>query len=95
MPEFAAELSVLLAQQDETTLAESVAGLWVLDRCRCGAEYCATIYTLNPDAEYTDGLSLFPKDRSVIYIDTVDGNIACIEALDLPEVRKKLLALLP
>ena len=90
MPEFAAKLSALLAEQWETALAERVADLWAYDRCRCGAEYCATVYTTpKPEGGSRRGLGVFTKKGGVIYIDlAVNGKIACIEALDQPEIRR-------
>ena len=97
MPEFAGELSRLLAEQGETALAAAVPRLQVFDRCRCNAGYCATIYTLpKPEAGFkgAGGLTVLAKTGPV-YIDTSDGMIACIEALDQPAIRKKLVELLP
>ena len=97
LPEFADDLRDSLMEQGECALADSVDDLWVCDRCRCEAEYCATIYTLpEPDDGWTGyrGVSVFPKS-GVIYLDTADGRIGCIEALDQPELRKKLVEFLP
>jgi hypothetical protein len=97
MPEFADELSQLLAEQGETTLAASVADLQVFDRCRCEWEDCATLYTRpKPEAAFPGrgGLSVFSK-AGPVYIDTSDGMIACIEVLYQPAIRSKLLELLP
>jgi hypothetical protein len=97
MPEFANELSQLLAEEGETALAASVADLWVFDRCRCGADRCATIYTRpEPEAAWPGhgGSSVFSK-AGPIYIDTSAGLIACIEVLDQPVIRRKLVESLP
>jgi len=97
VPEFTDELSHLLSEQGETALAASVPDLQVFDRCRCEADYCATIYTRpEPEAGFPGrgGVSVFSK-AGPVYIDTSYGMIACIEVLDQPEIRKTLVELLP
>ena len=42
-PALASELSELLNRAGEEELAGTVAGLNVLDRCRCGDDFCATM----------------------------------------------------
>jgi hypothetical protein len=97
MPEFADELSQLLTEQGETSLAASVIDFWVFDRCRCGSDHCVVIYTRpKPEGPYPGRgcVSLFPK-TGAIYLDTSEGMIACIEVLDRPEIRRKLVGVLP
>jgi hypothetical protein len=97
MPELADELSQLLTEQGETNLAASVPDLWVFDKCRCGSDHCATIFTRpKPDGAFKGhgGLSVLSK-AGPIYIDTADGMIACIEVLDQPAIRTKLEESLP
>jgi hypothetical protein len=43
-PELSAELEQLLRVSGKPALAEQIAGLRVLDRCRCGDDFCATSY---------------------------------------------------
>ena len=45
LPEFASELRQLLDEQGEPELAAQVTELTILDRCRCGDDFCATVYT--------------------------------------------------
>jgi hypothetical protein len=45
LPSFADELERLLRQEGREGLASQVAGLEVIDRCRCGDEFCATFTT--------------------------------------------------
>ncbi|MGA2581292.1 MAG: hypothetical protein ABSH24_35460 [Bryobacteraceae bacterium] len=97
MPEFANELSLLLAEQGATALDASMADLWVFDRCRCEWDGCATIYTRpKPEGAFParGGTSVLSK-AGPVYIDTSYGMIACIEVLDQPEIRRKLLESLP
>jgi len=44
-PEALANLERLLAESGESKLAASVNTLMVFDRCRCGADYCSSVYT--------------------------------------------------
>jgi hypothetical protein len=97
MPEFADELSQLLSEQGETGLAASVPDLWVFDRCPCHGDFCATMYTRPaPEAGFPGhgGVSVLSK-AGPVYIDTSYGMIACIEVLDQPEIRRKLVEALP
>src|ERR1035437_1091830 len=45
LPEFAAETRRMLLRCEEAALADQVDNLWIYDRCRCGSEDCATVYT--------------------------------------------------
>ena len=96
LPEFAAEFHQLLLDDGQTALAEQVPNLQIFDRCDCGN--CGTMYTVpRPESSFgpeRGGLSVSSK-RGSIYIDTVAGQIACIEVLDRPEITKGLLALIP
>jgi hypothetical protein len=44
-PELSAELEQLLRVSGEHLSAEQIPGLRVLERCRCGDDFCATFYT--------------------------------------------------
>jgi hypothetical protein len=45
-PELAAELQQLLEERGESTLAEQVPGLNLIERCRCGDDFCGMFYVL-------------------------------------------------
>src|SRR5438105_661443 len=45
LPELADELSRLLQEAGHECLARQVPALTIMDRCRCGDEFCATFYT--------------------------------------------------
>jgi hypothetical protein len=98
LPEFAAELRQLLIEQGEPELATQVPGLVILDRCRCGDDFCATFYPQpKPEGAYGPGhrnVALTPEDGMVI-LDVVVEKIACVEVLNRDDVRQKLLELLP
>jgi hypothetical protein len=94
LPTFAAELRRLLIEKGEPELAAQVSGLAIVDRCRCGDDFCATFYT-RPKPEGAFGPShrnvVLPPDEGTIILDVVAGEIACVEVLDRPGVREKLL----
>ena len=46
LPAFAEELRGQLIASDEPELAEQVGHLRIVDRCRCGDDFCATFYVL-------------------------------------------------
>jgi hypothetical protein len=98
VPEFATELRQLLDEQGEHEIAAQVPALTIFDRCRCGDDFCATIYTMpKPDGAYGPGqrnVVLQPSEGMLI-LDVVNGEISCVEVLDRPEIRGKLLAAFP
>lgn len=98
LPAFSAELRQLLEEQGETELAAQVPSLAILDRCRCGDDFCATIYTQpKPKGGFGPAhrnVRLMPEDGMLI-LDVVAGKIACVEVLDREDVREKLDAVLP
>jgi hypothetical protein len=97
-PELAEELQQLLGSSGESTLADQVAGLRILDRCRCGDDFCATFYVQpKPAGSYGPGLRTVPLEpnKGMLIIDVVDGTIATVEALYRNNIRQMLLALFP
>ncbi|MGA8222436.1 MAG: hypothetical protein WB780_12340 [Candidatus Acidiferrales bacterium] len=98
LPAFTAELRQLLEEQGESELAAQVSRLAILDRCRCGDDFCATFYTKpKPIGGFGPGhrnVRLMPEDGMLI-LDVVAGEIACVEVLDRNDVREKLDAVLP
>jgi len=97
-PELSVELEQLLTVSGEHSLAEQISELRVLDRCRCGDDFCATFYTQpKPKGSYGPGLrtvALEPVTGHLI-IDVVDGAVAQIEVLYRDEIRRKLLTKFP
>jgi Group II intron, maturase-specific domain len=56
LPDLAEELAHLLTISGHAALAEQVPGLKLLDRCRCGDDFCATFYTQpKPNPSYGNG----------------------------------------
>jgi len=68
-PEAIDRLKDLLTKAGELELVATIDGLQVFDRCRCGADYCATVYTRpQPSGGYG------PTHRNIVFSnpDTVD-----------------------
>ena len=97
LPNLVDELTVLLEREGEPELARQVSNLPLLDRCRCGDSFCATIYTAaKSDREYGihRNIALHPEAGHLI-LDLRDRRIICIEILYRDEIRERVLKLLP
>lgn len=98
VPQLAKELSSGLEALGEADLAQQVAGLKIVDRCRCGDDFCATIYTApKPKGAYGAGhenVSLNAAEGKII-LDVVDRKIVCVEVLYRDDIRQALLASRP
>jgi hypothetical protein len=96
-PELSQELEQLLRDKGEAELAEQVSDLELVDRCRCGDDFCATIYSqpkpkrFGPDHRAMD----LDANTGMIIVDVVARKIVCIEILYRDLIRKKLLEVLP
>jgi hypothetical protein len=98
LPEFAVELAQLLMEAGEDHLARQVPALKIVDRCRCGDDFCATFYTQpKPRGSYGTGHKnvVLEPERGMIILDVVDGTIACVEVLYRDEVGRDLIEALP
>ena len=91
LPSFAQELWDLLMKEGEPELADQVLDLRVLDRCRCGDDFCATFYVQpKPKGAYGPNhrnISLEPG-QGMLVLDVVADRIAAIEVLYRDEVQK-------
>ena len=98
LPELAQELRQLLTEQDEPDLAAQVSELRVVDRCRCGDDFCATFYVRpKPNGPYRPhhrNVALTPKEGMLI-LDVVGEKIACVEVLYRDDVRKTIEKIVP
>lgn len=96
LPEIAQELTTLL-QDDQPSLAYQIPNLQLVDRCRCGDDFCATVYTEPPPHSFGAGHENIPLDpeKGWIILDVMHGKIHVIEILYRPEVRKRILELFP
>jgi hypothetical protein len=97
LPEFAAETRRMLVRCDETALADQVDELWIYDRCRCGMEECATVYTAAETLQRPGyrGVGGGFTDTGFVLIDVSNERIVSIETLWYPDFVKALRELLP
>lgn len=97
-PNLAGEIARLLIEEGEQELACTVADLTIVERCRCGDDFCATMYTVRPpQGSWGRGhrnVPLDPKDGFLI-LDVLGHEIVEIEVLFRNEIRERLLQLLP
>jgi hypothetical protein len=92
-PELAAEIEALLKARGEGDLASQVLGLRIVERCRCGDDFCATIYSIpKPKGAWGPGYRAFDIDAptGMIILGALNEKIADIEILNRDEIRKKL-----
>ncbi len=98
LPQLADELQGLLQEHNESELAAQVPTLRIVDRCRCGDDFCATFYTQpKPDGAYGPGhrnVLLLPK-KGWLILDVVLDRIMCVEVLYRDEIRDDLRTILP
>jgi hypothetical protein len=83
-PAFAEELAALLRAEGERALAEQVLTAAVVDRCRCGEEWCASFYTApRPRGAYGPALESIDLEPSVggAVLDVVAGRLMHVEVL--------------
>ena len=98
LPLLAEEITELLSKHNEHELAAQVAKLTVVDRCRCGDDFCATFYTQpKPDGSYGPNhrnVDLEPEHGYLI-LDVVSEQIMAIEVLYRDEIRRTIQATVP
>lgn len=98
LPALALELEQLLKNQGEAELAAQVSQLTVIDRCRCGEDFCSSFYTQpKPEGGYGPSHRSFDLDAAdgMLLVDVVAEKIAHVEVLNRADVRRDLLAALP
>lgn len=97
-PELASEVQAGLSEIGELELATQVSALRVVERCRCGDDFCAMMYTQPPPSgAWGPGLRNVdvPVANGMVILDVVYERIASIEVLFRSEVRSRLLQLIP
>jgi hypothetical protein len=98
LADFAHELTALLTAHGEAALAAQVPHLRLFGRCRCGDEFCATVYTApHPEGAWGPEHRNIPLDpiEGFLVLDLVNKEIVCIEALYRDDLRARLLRLFP
>jgi len=98
LPVLADELELLLKKSGAPELAAQVSQLAMVDRCRCGDDFCASFYTEpKPEGTYGPGhrcMELEPA-AGMLILDIVAGTIVHVEVLYRDEIRKKLVTAFP
>ena len=97
-PQLSQELQQLLIADGETQLAAQVPGLTILDRCRCGDDFCAMFYVQpKPSGAYGPGHRCIPLDpnEGMLILDVLDEKIVAVEILHRNDIRQELLAEFP
>ena len=98
LPELALELERLLAKAGKPDLAAQVPGLVIVDRCRCGDDFCSSFYTQpKPEGKYGPDHNCMDldSDKGLVLLDVVAGTIAHVEVLNRDDIRTKLIAQVP
>jgi hypothetical protein len=98
LPVFAGEIEELLKKQNESKLAAQITSLTIVDRCRCGEDFCAAFYVEpKPHGAYGPGhrnVDLEPESGMVI-LDVVNDRIMQIEVLYRDEIRQAIQTAVP
>lgn len=97
-PLLARELEQLLKKQGEFELAAQVSQLEIVDRCRCGDDFCSSFYTQpKPEGRYGTSHRCIDLDAAegMLVLDVVAGTIAHVEVLNRDDIRQKLVATFP
>ena len=98
LPKLAVELEHLLRQQGESGLAVQVSTLAIVDRCRCGDDFCSSFYTQpKPQGAYgPDHRTLdLDAEKGMVLLDVVSGLIVHVEVLNRADIREPLITALP
>jgi hypothetical protein len=97
IPALADELMALLADSEHPELASQVPELELVERCRCGDDFCSMFYTATPPkGAWGEGhwnLPLTPTSGMIIL--DLANRIVAVEVLYRPEVQEALFAAVP
>ena len=97
LPDVGDEIIRSLEARGEAALAATVPALPVLDRCRCGDDFCAMVYTApRPEGAHGPGLRNLQIEASegVIILDVVERRIMGVEVLFRPGAREAVQSVL-
>jgi hypothetical protein len=91
--ELVEEIRTLLQAGDRTDLISSLESAIIVDKCRCGDDFCSSIYTAaRPTGSWGADHETVPLEpqKGLINLDTVAGRIVYIEVIDRPNFRNVL-----
>jgi hypothetical protein len=93
LPPLVPELEKLLMELGELELVAQIPEMRVVDRCRCGDDFCSSFYVgPKPKGSYGPNhrtMPLSPK-QGMLILDIDDGKIVFVEALYRNDVRKAI-----
>jgi hypothetical protein len=98
LPGVAHRIARTLRTRGEFELAATVPQLNVVDRCRCGDDFCAMVYTAPPPRHaWGPGHRNLQVEatQGMVILDIVDDRITAVEILYQPEARERVLAAFP
>jgi len=96
LPDIAAEIARGFSLEGRPDLATQVEVLELVDRCRCGDDFCATFYTQPNESWEGKKVKRFILEmKGLLCLHCVDGVVARVELLNRPDLRDRLWALLP
>jgi hypothetical protein len=90
LPEIAEEVRQLLKIIERTDLLPSLDAARFVSPCRCGDDFCSSIYTaIKPSGPWGPNHETVPlgADKGMINLDIVEGKIVYVEILDRPDIR--------
>jgi hypothetical protein len=91
LPSLAEELRGLFSLQGHLDLVAQLSTVRVHDKCRCGEDFCSSIYTApKPEDAWRAGHETIVVDprEGMINVDLVNRTIVYIEILDRSDIRK-------
>jgi hypothetical protein len=95
-PSLATDLQQLLSKRSGSELAAQVPAQQIVDRCRCGDDFCASFYTQpKPTGRYPTEIIELDTTEGMLILEVVDRAIAHVEVLNREGVRKVLLNAIP
>ena len=96
LPDLTDELARLLRKNNEKHLVKQIPRLRLVDRCRCGDDFCATLDTApKPKGAYGPNHERIPLNPSSgqLTLALLERKTVCIEILFREELRRRALQL--
>lgn len=98
LPELTDALASAFESDGMSQLAQSFPTLVVWDRCRCDDDGCATVYTEDKDLWLGQTLDRVIPSGSIpglLCVHDLATRIVCLELLNRPDLKRKLVEALP
>jgi len=96
LPGLFEEMECGLKEIGENELASSLLDLEIVGRCTCDDDSCGTFYTLQKSIWQDKPLKqVTPQIDGLFTIDVFQGQLACVEIFNRPDVTNKINELFP